>query len=216
MTKRYLMGRIRAALRRGRQPRVAIIGAGFGGLAAAVALRRIGVDDIFIIERGDGVGGTWRQNTYPGAACDIQSHLYSFSFAPNRNWSRTYAHQPEILAYLESVAETFDLNRHLLTDTKVCSVRWNPKVQQWDLDLESVSSGGGFGFSGGRGDQRGRPVRRTEAARHLRTRPLRRPGDAHLAVGFARPAGGPPGGRHRNGGQRGPGGARAGRDRRRT
>jgi cation diffusion facilitator CzcD-associated flavoprotein CzcO len=62
------MGRIRAALRRGRQPRVAIIGAGFGGLAAAVALRRIG-DDIFIVERGDGVGGTWRQNTYPGAAC---------------------------------------------------------------------------------------------------------------------------------------------------
>ncbi len=147
MTKHYLMGRIRAALRRGRQPRVAIIGAGFGGLAAAVALRRIGVDDIFIIERGDGVGGTWRQNTYPGAACDIQSHLYSFSFAPNRNWSRTYAHQPEILAYLESVAETFDLNRHLLTDTRVCGVRWNPKVQQWDLDLESVSSGGGFGFS---------------------------------------------------------------------
>ena len=127
VTKRYLMGRIRAALRRGRQPRVAIIGAGFGGLAAAVALRRIGVDDIFIIERGDGVGGTWRQNTYPGAACDIQSHLYSFSFAPNRNWSRTYAQQPEILAYLESVAETFDLNRHLLTDTKVCSIRWNPR-----------------------------------------------------------------------------------------
>jgi len=145
--KHYLTGRIRAALRRGRQPRVAIIGAGFGGLAAAVALRRIGVDDIFIIERGDGVGGTWRQNIYPGAACDIQSHLYSFSFAPNRNWSRTYAHQPEILAYLESVAETFDLNRHLLTDTRVCSVRWNPKFQQWDLDLESVSSGGGFGFS---------------------------------------------------------------------
>ena len=146
MTKRYLMGRVRAALRRGRPPRVAVIGAGFGGLAAAVALRRIGIDDIFIIERGDGVGGTWRQNTYPGAACDIQSHLYSFSFAPNRNWSRTYAHQPEILAYLESVAETFGLNRHLLTDTRVRSVRWNPKAKQWDLDLESISSGGGFGF----------------------------------------------------------------------
>ncbi|HNM92920.1 MAG TPA: NAD(P)-binding protein, partial [Mycobacterium sp.] len=93
---------------------MAIIGAGFGGLAAAVALRRIGVDDIFIIERSDGVGGTWRLNTYPGAACDIQSHLYSFSFAPNRDWTRTYAHQPEILAYLESVADEFDLNRHLL------------------------------------------------------------------------------------------------------
>lgn len=146
MTKRYLTGRIRAALRRGRQPRVVIIGAGFGGLAAAVALRRIGVDDIFIIEQGDGVGGTWRQNTYPGAACDIQSHLYSFSFAPNRNWTRTYAHQPEILAYLESVASEFDLDRHLLTGTRVAGLRWIEKTQQWGVDLESVSSGGGFSF----------------------------------------------------------------------
>ena len=142
----YRIGRLRAALRRGRQPRVAIIGAGFGGLAAAVALRKIGVEDIFIIERGDGVGGTWRVNTYPGAACDIQSHLYSFSFAPNRNWTRTYAHQPEILAYLESVADDFDLRRHLLTDTRVTGIRWNEKVQQWDLDLESVSTGAGFGL----------------------------------------------------------------------
>ncbi len=147
MNLHYAIGRIRAALRRGRQPRVAIIGAGFGGLAAAVALRRIGVDDIFIIERSDGVGGTWRLNTYPGAACDIQSHLYSFSFAPNRDWTRTYAHQPEILAYLESVAERFDLNRHLLTGTRVRGIRWNPKIQQWSLDLESVASGGGFGFA---------------------------------------------------------------------
>ena len=79
------------ALTRRRSPRVVIIGAGFGGLAAAVALRRRGIDDLMIIERADGVGGTWRQNIYPGAACDIQSHLYSFSFAPNRSWSRTYA-----------------------------------------------------------------------------------------------------------------------------
>ena len=147
MTRHYPLGRVRAALRRGHRPRVAIIGAGFGGLAAAVALRRIGVDDIFIIERSDGVGGTWRLNTYPGAACDIQSHLYSFSFAPNRDWTRTYAHQPEILAYLESVADEFDLNRHLLTGTRVRSIRWNPKIQQWSLDLESVSSGSGFGFA---------------------------------------------------------------------
>ncbi|BBX06211.1 monooxygenase [Mycolicibacterium aichiense] len=132
---------------RRRSPRVAIIGAGFGGLAAAVALRRIGVDDIAIIERCDGVGGTWRLNTYPGAACDIQSHLYSFSFAPNRNWSRTYARQPEILAYLESVAREFDLERHLLTGTTVRSMSWSDHAQQWDLDLESVSTGSGFGFS---------------------------------------------------------------------
>ena len=143
MTKRYLTGRIRAALRRRPSPRVAIIGAGFGGLAAAVALRRIGVDDLVIIERGDGVGGTWRQNTYPGAACDIQSHLYSFSFAPNRNWSRTYARQPEILAYLESVAETFDLNRHLLTGTEtVRSMRWNREASGSGISISNPSPAG--------------------------------------------------------------------------
>ena len=91
MKRRYLVGRVRAASRRRRPPRVAIIGAGFGGLATAVALRRAGFEDLVIIEAADGVGGTWRRNTYPGAACDIQSHLYSFSFAPNTSWSRTYA-----------------------------------------------------------------------------------------------------------------------------
>ncbi len=147
MSNRYLAGRLRAAARRGRSPRVAIIGAGFGGLAAAVALRRIGIDDLVIVERCDGVGGTWRLNTYPGAACDIQSHLYSFSFAPNRNWSRTYAHQPEILAYLESVTDRFDLRRHLLTDTRMRAARWNEHTQRWDLDLESGSSGISFGLT---------------------------------------------------------------------
>ncbi len=111
------------ALGRRRSPRVVIIGAGFGGLAAAVALRRKGIDDLLIIERSDGVGGTWRQNIYPGAACDIQSHLYSFSFAPNRKWARTYAYQPEILAYLESVADDFDLRRHLMLGTSVRKAR---------------------------------------------------------------------------------------------
>jgi len=106
------------------QPRVAIIGAGFGGMAAAVALRQAGFDDITIIERSDGVGGTWRSNTYPGAACDVQSHLYSLSFAPNPEWSRTYARQPEILAYLESVADDFGLRRHLRLDTALSRARW--------------------------------------------------------------------------------------------
>jgi cation diffusion facilitator CzcD-associated flavoprotein CzcO len=124
-SRRYLVGRLRAATRRRRSPKVAIIGAGFGGLGAAVALRRTGVDDLVIIEAGDGVGGTWRTNTYPGAACDVQSHLYSFSFALNKSWSRTYARQPEILAYLESVSDRFDLRRHLILDTRVRRARWN-------------------------------------------------------------------------------------------
>jgi cation diffusion facilitator CzcD-associated flavoprotein CzcO len=136
MKRRYLVGRLRAATRRRRAPSVAIIGAGFGGLGAAVALRRTGVDDLAIIEAGDGVGGTWRKNTYPGAACDVQSHLYSFSFALNKSWSRTYARQPEILAYLESVADDFDLRRHLMLGTRVRRARWNEDSRQWDLELQ--------------------------------------------------------------------------------
>ncbi|MET0473954.1 MAG: NAD(P)/FAD-dependent oxidoreductase, partial [Mycobacterium sp.] len=124
-----------------RSPSVAIIGAGFGGMAAAVALRRAGIDDLTILERSDGVGGTWRSNTYPGAACDVQSHLYSLSFAPNPGWSRTYARQPEILAYLESVADDFGLRSHLRLDTSVRRARWCEKSSTWELDLESASVG---------------------------------------------------------------------------
>lgn len=130
----YLAGRVLALSRRG-SPKVVIIGAGFGGLAAAVALRRKGIDNLLIIERADGVGGTWRQNVYPGAACDIQSHLYSFSFAPNRAWTRTYACQPEILAYLEKVADDFDLRRHLMLGTSVRRTVWNEQEFQWDVEF---------------------------------------------------------------------------------
>jgi cation diffusion facilitator CzcD-associated flavoprotein CzcO len=121
------------------QPTVAIIGAGFGGMAAAVALRQQGFDDIVIVERSDGVGGTWRSNTYPGAACDVQSHLYSLSFAPNPAWSRTYARQPEILAYLEAVADEFDLRRHLRLGTALRRARWCEDEARWQLELESSS-----------------------------------------------------------------------------
>ncbi|BBY39761.1 monooxygenase [Mycobacterium mantenii] len=136
----YSLGRLEAATRRRPQPRVAIIGAGFGGVAAAVALRRRGIDDLVIIEAADGVGGTWRRNTYPGAACDVQSHLYSFSFALNRNWSRTYARQPEILAYLESVVDDFDLRRHLNLRTYVRRAQWNEDSCQWELQLQQANS----------------------------------------------------------------------------
>jgi len=133
--RRYLAGRMRA-IRHRSKPKVVIIGAGFGGLAAAVALRRKGIDDLLIVESADGVGGTWRQNVYPGAACDIQSHLYSFSFAPNRSWTRTYAYQPEILAYLEKVADDFDLRRHLMLGTRVRRLMWNESTLQWDIELD--------------------------------------------------------------------------------
>ena len=76
-----------------------VVGAGFGGIAAAIALRRAGVRELTVIERGDGVGGVWEQNTYPGAACDVPSHLYSYSFARNPGWGRRFARQPEISSY---------------------------------------------------------------------------------------------------------------------
>ena len=85
-----------------REVRVAIIGSGFAGLGMAIALRRRGEHDFVVLERADDVGGTWRDNTYPGAACDVQSNLYSFSFAPNPDWPRSYSEQPEIQAYLQA------------------------------------------------------------------------------------------------------------------
>src|SRR4029453_3416660 len=87
---------------------VAIVGGGFGGVAAAVELKRRGIDDIVILERGDRFGGVWRANTYPGAACDVPSHLYSLSFAPHATWSRRFSPGDEIQAYLEDVARRFD------------------------------------------------------------------------------------------------------------
>ena len=83
---------------------VLIIGAGFSGLGAAITLQKDGYTDFLVLERGNNVGGTWRVNTYPGAACDVPSHLYSYSFAPNRRWTRSYSKQPEIEAYIRQVA----------------------------------------------------------------------------------------------------------------
>jgi hypothetical protein len=87
-----------------RDVRVAIVGAGFGGIGAAIRLREAGYEDLVILERADGLGGTWWANTYPGCACDVAAHLYSFSFALNPDWSRFFAPQAEILDYLRHVA----------------------------------------------------------------------------------------------------------------
>ena len=112
---------------------VAIIGAGFGGLAAAYELAGSGIDDVVIFERSDGVGGTWRQNRYPGAACDVPSHLYSLSFAPNPDWSRTYATQPEILRYIEDCYDRFDLRRRVRCETEIDSMAWDGELHLWRL-----------------------------------------------------------------------------------
>src|SRR3954453_3356183 len=83
---------------------VLIVGAGFGGLGMAIRLQDRGDRDFLVVERGHDVGGTWRDNTYPGATCDVPSQLYSYSFSPNRSWSRSFSPQPEIYDYLRDVA----------------------------------------------------------------------------------------------------------------
>jgi cyclohexanone monooxygenase len=114
-------------------PSVGIIGAGPGGLALGIFLRKAGFRDFTIFDREDGVGGTWRINTYPGLACDVKSHLYSFSFDLNANWSRLWSGQPEILAYFEGCAERYRLGPHLRLGTDVVSARWDEATTTWRL-----------------------------------------------------------------------------------
>ncbi|MGN6610192.1 MAG: flavin-containing monooxygenase [Angustibacter sp.] len=90
-----------------------VVGTGFGGLAAAIELQRNGISDVVLLEKADSLGGTWRDNRYPGCACDIPSHLYSFSFAPSARWSRAYAEQPEIWDYLRRVADQFEVAQRI-------------------------------------------------------------------------------------------------------
>ncbi|WP_328633188.1 flavin-containing monooxygenase [Streptomyces sp. NBC_00356] len=114
--------------------RVAVIGSGFGGLGAAVRLRREGITDFVVLERADAVGGTWRDNSYPGCACDVPSHLYSFSFAPNPDWPRTFSGQEHIREYLEHVADTFRLRPHIRLNSEVNQLRWDNDELWWEIE----------------------------------------------------------------------------------
>src|SRR5882724_1640014 len=102
-----------------------IVGAGFSGVCAGIQLRRAGIHDFVILEKAESVGGTWRENTYPGAACDVPSHLYSYSFEPNPKWSRAYGGQAEILAYLGHVADKYGLVPHLRFGRHVSEARFD-------------------------------------------------------------------------------------------
>lgn len=113
---------------------VIIVGSGFAGLGAAIRLRRDGRENFLVIERGSEVGGTWRDNTYPGAACDVPSHLYSFSFELNPDWSRSFSPQPEIQDYLRRVAAKYDLADKHLFDTEVTEARWDDAAGRWLVD----------------------------------------------------------------------------------
>ncbi|MEU7718476.1 flavin-containing monooxygenase [Streptomyces tibetensis] len=117
--------------------RVAVVGSGFGGLGAAVRLRREGVTDFVVLERASSVGGTWRDNSYPGCRCDVPSHLYSFSFAPHPDWPRTFSGQEHIRAYLEHVTDVFRLRPHIRFDSEVKRMTWNAERLCWDIETSS-------------------------------------------------------------------------------
>jgi len=123
--------------RANRPPRIAIIGAGPGGLCMGIRLAQAGFDDFEILEKASGVGGTWYHNRYPGCACDIPSHLYSFSFELKRDWSRPYATQPEILSYLEHCAEKYGMLPHCRFGDAVRRARWDEAAAEWTLETAS-------------------------------------------------------------------------------
>ncbi len=122
---------------RTRDLRVAIIGAGPGGLCMGIKLREAGFDDFVILEKAAGLGGTWYHNRYPGCACDIPSHLYSYSFEVKSDWSRPYAPQPEILEYLEQCADKYDVRKHCRFGCEVEKATWDDGGAFWTLRLRS-------------------------------------------------------------------------------
>ena len=116
-------------------PRIAIIGTGFGGLCMAMQLVRAGIRSFTLFEKAATLGGTWRDNTYPGAACDVQSHLYSYSFEPKSDWSRKFGTQAEIRQYLEDCARKYDLYGHIRFESEVSGAVFDDALQNWRLDL---------------------------------------------------------------------------------
>ena len=113
---------------------IAIVGSGFSGLGMAIRLKQAGVHDFVVLERAGEVGGTWQANTYPGCACDVPSHLYSFSFAPNPDWAQSYSTQPEIWAYLQRCADDFGVRPHVRLGTAVESATWLEDERRWELE----------------------------------------------------------------------------------
>lgn len=114
--------------------RIAIVGAGFAGLGLAIRLRQSGIEDFLVLDRADDIGGTWQANTYPGCQCDVPSHLYSLSFAPNPSWSRTYSHQPEIWDYLRRLTAQHGLEPHLRLGHELTGAAWDDDAQRWRIE----------------------------------------------------------------------------------
>ncbi|MEE2674663.1 MAG: NAD(P)/FAD-dependent oxidoreductase [Myxococcota bacterium] len=118
---------------------IAIIGSGFAGIGAAIQLKKAGIDSFTIFERADEIGGTWRDNTYPGAACDVPSHVYAFSFEQKPDWSRAFAESSEIQAYLLALVEKWKLRPHLRLNTEIVDARFDETSASWTLTTDDDS-----------------------------------------------------------------------------
>jgi cation diffusion facilitator CzcD-associated flavoprotein CzcO len=116
---------------------ILVIGTGFAGLGMAIRLKQTGYKDFIVLERANEVGGTWRDNSYPGCTCDVESHLYSFSFAPNPRWSRMWSPQPEILEYLKGCAERFHVRPHIRFGVNFEGAVWNESLQHWQVQTSA-------------------------------------------------------------------------------
>jgi cation diffusion facilitator CzcD-associated flavoprotein CzcO len=131
--------------------KVVIVGTGFSGLGQAIQLEKAGIQDYVILEKADEVGGTWRDNSYPGCACDVQSHMYSFSYEQNPDWSRSFSPAPEIWDYLKNVTDKYDLRRKIRFGVELTGAEWDDDARRWhvrtksgqDLDAQFVVSGVG-------------------------------------------------------------------------
>lgn len=118
-------------------PRIAIVGSGFAGIGMAIRLQQMGITSYAIYEAASDIGGTWRDNTYPGAACDVPSHLYSFSFEPNPAWSRAFGSQAEIFAYLKHCARKYGIDRFVRCNARVAAARFDEARQVWQVEIDS-------------------------------------------------------------------------------
>lgn len=114
---------------------IVILGAGFGGLGMAAQLKMQGIENFIILERGSRIGGVWRDNAYPGAACDTESHLYCYSFYPHLRVSKMYADRQELLGYMDAMAEHYDLMQHIKLESELTQARWDESLQQWGFEL---------------------------------------------------------------------------------
>jgi cation diffusion facilitator CzcD-associated flavoprotein CzcO len=128
--------------------RFAIAGSGFAGIGCGIKLKQAGIDDFVILERANDVGGTWRDNTYPGCACDVPSHLYSFSFEPNPRWSRTFSPQPEIWDYLRHCSTKYGIDPHVRLNHTVTEAAWDEDEQLWRIETDHGSLTADFFISG--------------------------------------------------------------------